>query len=163
MDNIFDSFATDDVYTVAGSEYQACCTASSSASSARVDYDKILELMRDLPKPPMPKVAYCHPNNIAYFRDNPVATVLVSSEHAPEFAAPVWEPDSWGTYATLEKSDESWARPMGLGKMVDKKQRVAYLVDESAFMSQYGITPPNRYSIPPFIGIEPRGLKNWAS
>lgn len=159
MVSIFDMFTADDAYAATGSRHQAY-TTSSSATSTRIDYDKILELMRDLP---MPKVAYCHPNNIAYFRDNPVATVLMSSEYAPEFAAPVWEPDSWGTYATLEKSDESWARPIGLGKMVDKKQRVAYFVDESAFMSQYEITPPNRYSIPPFIGIEPRGLKNWAS
>lgn len=33
-----------------------------------------------------------------------------------------WEPTPWGPFCTLEKSDESWARPLGLGRVVSNKR-----------------------------------------
>jgi hypothetical protein len=101
------------------------------------DLDALTRLMDSMPKPPEPpKIAYVHPNNAEHFRKYPVAEAMIVDDLVPEFAQPHWEPGSWGKFVTLEKSDEPWARPMGLGRMVDSKERIAFLVDQAMLRLQ---------------------------
>lgn len=39
-----------------------------------------------------------------------------------------WVPDAWGPFATLEQSDESWARPMGLGRVISRQKAIAGMI-----------------------------------
>ena len=47
-----------------------------------------------------------------------------------------WEPTPWGPFANLEKSDECWARPLGLGRIVKKPS--AFMTFHEEFQKDWG-------------------------
>lgn len=55
---------------------------------------------------------------------------VVISEFVPHIErVSRWEPTGFGPFAELEQSDESWARPLGLGRIVYDEMAVAYKIN----------------------------------
>lgn len=127
------------------------------------DKETILKLIESFPRLDPVKTICVHPNNVEYFSEYPLRESMIVSDAVSEFAEPYWEPTPWGPFADLEKSDEVWARPLGLGRMVSSKERVAYLIDQAMLNFEqelFAQDPPRSYFAPlqyPYA-IQPRSF-----
>lgn len=71
-------------------------------------------------------------------------TPVYRSQLMPEtIATEEWLPDAWGPFCDLEKSDEVWARPLGLGRIVKHESPyvVALKACESLVLKSLAIPP----------------------
>jgi len=74
----------------------------------------------------------------------PAGTPVYRSQLMPEtITAEEWLPDAWGPFCDLEKSDEVWARPLGLGRIVRHESPYVFAMKmcDEAVMKWLAIPP----------------------
>lgn len=114
------------------STYATACTSPctlASLKSAMAEFEKL----RSHDPTPMAFLLNVFPVPEEMFVDPPPLTEYV------------WEPAPWGLFATLEKSDEHWARPLGLGRLVNVRLELEFRIRtriDSMFMP-----PPKSFLI----------------
>jgi hypothetical protein len=73
----------------------------------------------------------------------PAGTPVYRSQLMPEtITAEEWLPDAWGPFCDLEKSDEAWARPLGLGRIVKHESPYVVVMMEVEDIAKWLAIPP---------------------